>query len=36
MQAREKPRTAIQRGAIPVRITTVDVEIMNTQAILTA
>jgi hypothetical protein len=36
MHARTKPRMAIQRGAIPVRITTVDVEIMNTHAILIA
>src|SRR5258707_1294639 len=34
--ASRNPRKAIQRGAMPVRITTVDVEIMNTAAILIA
>ena len=36
ISASENPRKAIQRGAMPVRITTVDVEIMNTAAILIA
>src|SRR6185312_8428910 len=36
IMASRNPRKAIQRGAMPVRITTVDVEIMNTAAILIA
>ena len=34
--ASKNPSKAIQRGTMPVRITTVDVEIMNTAAILIA
>src|SRR5947209_20571556 len=34
--ASNSPRNAIQRGAMPVRITMVEVEIMNTAAILIA